>query len=131
MAASRCLRRKTRVMTCSVVPARPLKTVGRLDSLAFFSGHDLVDIPRGHNRIPLDVEDRQKQLVGFVEGHALRRDDRDLARHRLVVEKILAGQFADGLDQVRQLDIVEVESDPAFRRGWRLSLGKRLNRNQA
>ena len=82
----------------------------------------LIDVARRHGDEAVHLQDRQERLVERVRRHRRRRQHRHLRAHARIDDEVLARDLADGLDDLRDVGVLEL------RRDRRLLLGLGLRR---
>ena len=65
-----------------------------------------------HHREPLQLQYRNKDVVGLFVGELGGREDRNLPLDPVIQDEVLAGQVADELDHGGDIHLVEVQHHP-------------------
>ena len=73
--------------------------------------NDFNDRTLGDDSKTLNFQDRQKYLIGLIEGHLGWRNDRHFPADFIVHQETFAGQFTDQVDHLHNIGIAQVERD--------------------
>ncbi len=110
----------------------PFEQGGQVAFLGIPRRNDFACLPCGDDRESLETKNGEKQIIGLIETHRIGRNNGRFPFDGIVVNEIPAGQFAHGLNQIGQLDLLEIEGNlaPLFHRRFGGRFGNRFRRGR-